>query len=98
MIMPNFWDDDEMLEVAKGLLAESPDGLKARLLAQAMRLQNEAEEHQHAMATAGSWPPEVAAVANILVKYPGLLEPVRQLIEGKLTELMDSLPEGETSG
>ena len=96
--MPQFWENDDTLEAARSLLAESADDLKARLLAQAMRLQESAEGHQSAMVGMAAYSPEVAAIANVLTKYPGLVEPVRQLITAKLTALMDSLPEDSTDG
>lgn len=95
--MSQFWDNDDLLDKAKALLAESPDDLKARLVAQAMRLQQEAVEHVAAMATHTAYPPAVVRIADMLEKHPHMVEPVTRLIESTLRDMINSLPaEGET--
>lgn len=90
--MIHFWDDDDLLEKAKSLLAESPDELKARLVAQVMRLHQEADEHLLAMASHNAYPLAVVRIAEILVKHSYMIEPVTQLIEATLRDMISSLP------
>ena len=92
--MGHFWDDDDLLEAAKKLLAESHEDLQARAVAQALRLQQEAEKHLEEMtAAARAQPPRVAAIANLLEKHPGLVEPVTQLLEKSLQAAIAELEE-----
>lgn len=93
--MTEFWDDDDLLDKAKALLAESPDDLKARLVAQAMRLQQEAAAHLQTMALPNAYPPAVVKIADMLAKHPHMIEPVTQLIEKTLRAMIDSLPSEE---
>ncbi len=101
--MNQFWDDDELLEKARALLTESPDDLKARLVAQAMRLQQEAathlqtaaDERARIMAVYGAYSPAVVRIADMLAKHPHMIEPVTQLMESSLRAMIDSLPSEE---
>ncbi len=96
--MAYFWENDDLLDQAKSLLAESPDDLKARLVAQAMRLQVEAANHLEAMTVQDGYPPAIIRIANLLAKHPYMVESVMQLIETKLREMIGFLPvEAETN-
>ena len=43
--MNRFWEDDEYLEAARKLASENEAELRARLVAQALRLDEQAQQH-----------------------------------------------------
>ena len=94
------WQDDELLEHAKRLIAESEDDLRARIVAQALRLSRRNEEHRAKLTAGGTSrsDEQIAAVANILEKHPQLVEPTVQFLEDQIREMLASTEAGESNG
>lgn len=89
------WDDDEYLDAARKLAGESEADLRARLVAQSLRLADEGEKHLAAMLANSTWPTPVSNIAELLLKRPELVEPTRAFIESELQRMLDELNDDE---
>lgn len=82
--MMRFWEDDEYLEAARKLASENEDELRARLVAQALRLDDQLQQHQTAMRTA--LPERVRRIAEVLSRHDDLVEPATIWLEEQLRQ------------